>query len=195
MERIGTLSRKTKETDLRIQLTLDGSGHSDIHTGIGFLDHMLTLFSAHGRMDLTLIAQGDLQVDGHHTAEDTGIVLGQAFRQAIGSKAGIARYGQALIPMDEALCQVVLDISGRPYLHLESPPLPSAIGDFDTQLFEEFLRAFAVNGGLTLHVRILCGRNGHHMIEGAFKGLGRALRQASEITQAGGIPSTKGTLD
>lgn len=194
MERTSTLSRKTKETDITLMLRLDGSGQSAVNTGIGFLDHMLTLFCAHGRMDLTLTAQGDLSVDGHHTAEDAGIVLGQAIRQAIGDRAGITRYGQALIPMDEALCQVVLDVSGRPYLHMESPPLPSAVGDFDTGLLEEFLRALAVHSGITLHMRILYGRNGHHMIEAAFKALGRALRQAFEITQEG-IPSTKGTLD
>ncbi len=195
MERFGEVTRTTNETDISIRLVLNGSGQVNVNSGIGFFDHMLTLLGAHGRMDLSIQAAGDLKVDGHHTVEDIGIALGQSLKMAIGDKRGIERYATVIIPMDEALCMVSLDLSGRPYLYLEMPTLPPMVGDFDTQLLEEFLRAFSVHGGITLHVRVLYGRNGHHMIEAVFKALGRALKQATAQNGNMDIPSTKGTLD
>jgi len=176
-------------------LSLDGEGNSDVRTGIPFFDHMLTLFARHGLFDLTVEAKGDIQVDFHHTVEDTGIALGQALAKALADKKGIRRYGSAYVPMDEALARVVVDCSGRPFLAYEAPRGVEAIGLFPFQLVEEFLRALAVNAGLTLHVSILAGRDAHHMAEGIFKALGRALDIAvSHDERVKGIPSTKGVL-
>ena len=189
------VERKTAETSIRLSLELDGKGISNVDTGIGFFDHMLTLFAAHGLFDLTLDCDGDIEVDGHHSVEDIGIALGTAVRQAIGDKAGIHRYGTFYLPMDEALAFVSLDISGRPFLVYDGGDLAPMIGDYDTELTEEFLRAFAVHAGITLHVRVLYGRNSHHKIEGIFKALGHALRIAVEKEpRVEGIPCTKGVL-
>ncbi len=189
------VERKTAETSIRLSLELDGKGISNVDTGIGFFDHMLTLFAAHGLFDLTLDCDGDIEVDGHHSVEDIGIALGTAVRQALGDKAGIHRYGTFYLPMDEALAFVSLDISGRPFLVYDGGDLAPMIGDYDTELTEEFLRAFAVHAGITLHVRVLYGRNSHHKIEGIFKALGHALRIAVEKDpRVEGIPSTKGVL-
>ncbi len=194
--RTGSETRETFETKVSATISLDGAGKTDCKTGIGFFDHMLTLFGAHGSFDIEIKADGDLNVDGHHTVEDTGIVLGKAISKALGDKKSIVRYGTVFLPMDEALAMVCLDISGRPYLHLEVPGLAPAIGDFDTELLEEFLRALSVHSGITLHVRVLYGRNSHHMVEAIFKALGRALAQAVSIDEkAKGVPSTKGYLD
>ena len=194
-QRVAKISRQTQETSVDAELNVDGAGASEIDTGIGFLDHMLTLFAKHGLFTLNVKAAGDLQVDGHHTVEDVGIVLGQAFAQAVGDKRGIRRYGQFYLPMDEALALVVVDFSGRSYLALEAELGHGCVGGFDVELLEEFLRAFAFNAGLTLHVRVLSGRNRHHMIEAIFKGLGRAVSQALEIDpREQGIPSSKGCL-
>jgi len=190
-----TLQRKTGETDISLALGLDGEGRSDIRTGIPFFDHMLTLFSRHGFLDLEIAAKGDIEVDFHHTVEDVGITLGQALAKALGDKTGIRRYGHAYVPMDEALARVVVDCSGRPFLAYEAPRGVEAIGLFPFQLVEEFLRAVAVNAGLTLHVSILAGRDAHHMAEAVFKALGRALDIAvSRDARVTGIPSTKGVL-
>lgn len=195
MQRAATVSRKTMETDITVSVQLDGSGITDVATGIGFFDHMLTLWARHGLFDLTVRMQGDLYVDGHHSVEDAGIVLGQALLKALGDKAGIKRYGTVFVPMDEALAMVSLDISGRPYLVFEGE-LPSVkIGEFDSELLEEFLRALAVHAGLTLHVRILYGKNAHHMVEAVFKALGRALDEATRKDERiVGVMSTKGML-
>lgn len=196
MERLGKAERNTTETRVAVSIQLDGNGEVNCITGIGFFDHMLTLLAAHGRFDLNIDSKGDLEVDGHHTVEDVGIVLGKAFHQALGDKKDIQRYGTAFVPMDESLATVSLDISGRPYLHIEFPALAPMAGDFDTQLLEEFFRAFSIHGGITLHIRVLYGRNTHHMIEAAFKALGQALRQAVGVnSQWDGVPSTKGLLD
>jgi len=193
--RIATIERKTSETAIKLTLSLDGEGSSDVRTGIPFFDHMLTLFARHGLLDLTVEAKGDIEVDFHHTVEDTGIALGQALAKALADKSGIRRYGSAYVPMDEALARVVVDCSGRPFLAYEAPRGVEAIGLFPFQLVEEFLRALAVNAGLTLHVSILAGRDAHHMAEGIFKALGRALDIAvSHDERVKGIPSTKGVL-
>ncbi|WP_066637140.1 imidazoleglycerol-phosphate dehydratase HisB [Desulfolucanica intricata] len=190
------INRQTAETNISLKLDLDGEGQYNIQTGIGFFDHMLNLWTKHGLFNLELKAEGDLEVDGHHTVEDIGICLGLALKEALGNKAGITRYGHTLVPMDEALILVALDLSGRGHLEL-SVELPSPkVGDFETELVEEFLRALAINGGITLHVRQLSGRNTHHIIEGIFKALGRALRMAVEPDNRakGALPSTKGVL-
>lgn len=193
--RTATIDRKTSETAIKLTLSLDGEGATDVRTGIPFFDHMLTLFARHGLLDLTVEAKGDIEVDFHHTVEDTGIALGQALAKALGDKSGIRRYGSAYVPMDEALARVVVDCSGRPFLAYEAPRGVEAIGLFPFQLVEEFLRALAVNAGLTLHVSILAGRDAHHMAEGIFKALGRALDIAvSHDERVKGIPSTKGVL-
>jgi imidazoleglycerol-phosphate dehydratase len=193
--RTATIDRKTSETTIKLTLSLDGEGNSDVRTGIPFFDHMLTLFARHGLLDLTVEAKGDIEVDFHHTVEDTGIALGQALSKALADKSGIRRYGSAYVPMDEALARVVVDCSGRPFLAYEAPRGVEAIGLFPFQLVEEFLRALAVNAGLTLHVSILAGRDAHHMAEGIFKALGRALDIAvSHDERVKGIPSTKGVL-
>ena len=195
MSREATVARKTKETDIRLHFNVDGSGQSNIRTGIGFFDHMLVLFAKHGLFDLDLDAKGDLEVDAHHTVEDVGLALGQALREAIGDKKGISRYGWCLLPMDDALARIALDCSGRPYLAYEAPEEAGAIGDFPFQLVEEFLRALSVQGGLNLHVALLDGRDAHHMAEAVFKGLARALDQATRVDpRVQGVPSTKGSL-
>ena len=194
--RTAEITRTTVETDITLSLNLDGTGSADLTTGIGFLDHMLTALARHALFDLTVHAQGDLHIDDHHTTEDIGIVLGQAFARAIGDKRGIRRYGQALVPMDEALIEAAIDISGRPFLAWDVSFTTSKIGEFDTELFEEFFRAFAMNALLTLHVTQKAGRNAHHVAEGCFKALARALRMAVEADPrtAGVVPSTKGSL-
>jgi imidazoleglycerol-phosphate dehydratase len=193
--RIASVDRKTGETEIKLTLSLDGSGTPEIRTGIPFFDHMLTLFARHGLFDLTVAAKGDIEVDYHHTVEDVGITLGQALSKALGDKAGIRRYGSAYVPMDEALARVVVDCSGRPFLAYEAPRGVEAIGMFPFQLVEEFLRAVAVQAGLTLHVSILVGRDAHHMAEAIFKAFARALDVAvSRDERVKGIPSTKGVL-
>ncbi|CAN5621766.1 imidazoleglycerol-phosphate dehydratase HisB [soil metagenome] len=196
MSREAVIDRATSETSIRVSLSLDGKGESQIRSGIPFFDHMLTLFARHGLYDLTLEAKGDIDVDFHHTVEDTGIALGQALTKALGNKAGIRRYGSVYVPMDEALVRVVIDLSGRPFLAYNSPSAVEAIGgNFSFQLVEEFLRAFCVAGGMNLHVDILAGRDAHHMAEGVFKALARALDVATQIDpRVQGIPSTKGVL-
>lgn len=195
LPRKATLDRQTKETAVKISLTIDGTGESQIDTGIGFFDHMLTLFAKHGLFSLEVKAIGDLNVDGHHTVEDVGIVLGQVLGKAAGDKTGIKRYGQFYIPMDEALVLVVVDFSGRPYLAFEAELGQGRIGEFDVEMVEEFLRALAVNAGLTLHVRMLAGKNRHHIVEAIFKALGRALAASLEKdARVQGVPSSKGSL-
>lgn len=193
--RSGEIQRKTAETDIALAFCLDGKGEAEVSTGIGFFDHMLTLFARHGLFALRVACRGDLAVDGHHTVEDVGIALGQAVARAIGDKAGIRRYGSAFVPMDEALAFVSLDLSGRPYLVYDAPPLAAMIGAFDSQLVEEFLRALAVHAGVTLHVKIAYGKNAHHMVEAVFKALGRALGEAAQKdVRIEGVLSTKGVL-
>lgn len=190
-----TLQRRTAETDIEIVLNLDGSGNSDIQTGIGFFDHMLTHVAKHGLLDLTIHAKGDLHVDDHHTVEDVGIVLGTALSQALGNKAGITRYGSAVVPMDEALILCALDISGRGMSVCELQPGVERIGGFATEMVPELFRAIAHNAGITLHLRQMAGVNGHHIVEGAFKAFGRALAQAVALSdRIQGVPSTKGVL-
>lgn len=191
--RYATKERTTKETDIQISLRLDGSGKADIHTGIGFFDHMLTLLSFHSQMDLTLLAQGDLEVCDHHCIEDCGILLGQCFKEALGDKRGIQRYGTCYIPMDEALAHVVLDISDRTYLVYHCELKRESIGNFSCEMVEEFLRAFAFQAGITLHVNVLYGTNDHHKIEAIFKALAKALKMAVMI-QGNELPSSKGVL-
>ncbi len=194
--RSAEIKRKTAETDIRLRLELDGTGKSDIDSGCGFLDHMLTLFASHGRFDLTLRCSGDTYVDYHHSVEDIGICLGEAFRQALGDKRGIYRYGDAIIPMDEALILTSADFSGRCYLGYGLNIPTEKVGDFDTELVEEFWAAFVRRAECSLHIRGLAGRNSHHIIEGAFKSAARSLRQAVAVDSrfAGEIPSTKGVL-
>ena len=191
--RTARVDRKTKETDINIELNLDGEGKYSINTAIPFLDHMLSLMSKHGLFDLKVKAKGDIDIDDHHTVEDVGITLGKAVRQALGDMKGITRYGQASVPMDEALAEVCLDISGRPYLIYKVEfPKRSKIKDFDPDLIEDFLQAFVSNSSITLHVKSHYGRNTHHIIEAIFKALGRALRQAVTIDpRVKGVPSTK----
>lgn len=191
--RTSEMTRKTKETDITVRLNLDGNGKAEISTGIGFFDHMLTALSVHSGFDITLKADGDLYVDSHHTVEDTGIVLGQAFKQAIGDGKGINRYGSAYIPMDEALGFACLDISNRPFLVFEADFSDDKVGGFDTCLTEEFFRAFAFNAGITLHVIEKYGKNDHHIIEALFKAAAHALKSAASLN-GGEILSTKGVL-
>ena len=190
------IERMTAETAVELALCLDGTGQVKTETGVGFLDHMLTLWAKHGRFDLTVTCQGDTRVDDHHSVEDVGICLGKAFAGALGDCGGICRYGHILLPMDEALVLTAADISGRGMLTADLPLPAQKVGTFDTELVEEFLTAFAANAGITLHVRLITGKNTHHIIEAVFKGLGRALRQAAapDPALAGEIPSTKGTL-
>ena len=189
------IDRKTSETAIRIDLTIDGRGESSIATKIPFFDHMLTLFARHSLVNLNVEADGDIEVDFHHTVEDTGIALGQAFAKALGEKRGIRRYGWALLPMDETLARVVVDFSGRPFLEYRAPQSVASIGGFPFQLVEEFLRGFSVHAGCNLHAEILYGRDAHHMAEAIFKGLAKAVDQACQIDpRVEGIPSTKGTL-
>ncbi len=195
-QRRATIRRTTNETDIEITLDLDGRGIVDVDTGIGFFDHMLSAFGRHGLFDLTVRATGDVHVDGHHTVEDAGIVLGQAFLQAAGDKRGIRRFGSIALPMDEALVLAACDLSGRGQLHWAVDVPPVMLGAFDAALAKEFFIAFASNAALTLHVRELAGENAHHVIEGAFKAAARALRQAVEADErmAGELPTTKGAL-
>jgi imidazoleglycerol-phosphate dehydratase len=190
------IKRKTKETDIAVEVSLDGSGRSSVETGIGFLDHMLDLLARHSRMDITVKAKGDLHIDYHHTAEDVGIALGQAVKQALGDMKGITRYANVHMPMDEALTRVAIDVSGRPFLVFKVQFGRDKIGTFDTELVNEWFQAFAMNSGITLHVETLYGSNDHHISESCFKGLARALRVALAIDPkaANEIPSTKGTL-
>jgi imidazoleglycerol-phosphate dehydratase len=193
--RQASIDRKTKETDVHVRLTLDGTGAGERVTGVGFLDHMLDLLAHHGRFDLDVRAQGDLQTGAHHTVEDIGIVLGQALDQALGDRAGITRYADTTVPMDEARASCAMDISGRALLVFSAPLPPGAIGNFDHELAEEFFRALATNARITVHLRVEAGANAHHMIEACFKALARALRAAAAIDPGGrGVPSTKGTL-
>jgi imidazoleglycerol-phosphate dehydratase len=194
--RTATLARTTTETDIALTLALDGTGTAQLATGIGFFDHMLTAFARHSGFDLTLSAAGDLHIDAHHTVEDVGIVLGSAFRQALGEKRGITRFGHALVPMDEALAEAAVDISGRAHLAWSVPFERSTLGTMDTQLFEEFFRAFAGNALITLHVTKRAGTNAHHVAEAAFKATARALRMAVALDPRleNAIPSTKGAL-
>ncbi len=196
MTRLVNLRRETAETQIELSLGLDGRGHSEIDSGIGFLDHMLTAFSRHALFDLHLRAEGDLHVDDHHTTEDIGIVLGQALAQALGDKRGIVRFGHAVVPMDEALVEAAVDLSGRPFLAWSVAFRQPKIGEMDTELFEEFFRALAMNGLLTLHVQRRAGRNAHHVAEACYKAVARALRMATEADPRakGVIPSTKGSL-
>jgi imidazoleglycerol-phosphate dehydratase len=195
MSRSARIERVTNETDITVDLVMDGRGHGDIQTKIPFFDHMLNLFARHGLVDLAVRADGDIEVDLHHTVEDTGIALGQCFTRALGDKRGIHRYGAAYVPMDETLTRVVVDVSGRPYLEFRTPKRIAPIGLFPFSLIEEFLRAFTNNAGINLHVEILYGRDSHHMAESIFKGLARALDQATQIDpRVEGVPSTKGTL-
>jgi imidazoleglycerol-phosphate dehydratase len=194
--RKGAIKRKTKETEVEVALDLDGSGASSIATGIGFLDHMLDLLARHSRIDLAIKAKGDLHIDAHHTTEDVGIALGQAFKQALGDMKGITRYADVHVPMDEALTRVAIDISGRPFLVFKVKFGRAKVGSFDTELVQEWFQAFAGNAAVTLHVATLYGSNDHHIAESCFKGLARALRAAIAIDPhaANEVPSTKGSL-
>ena len=196
MMRKSEISRKTNETDISLSLCLDGSGKSEIDTGIGFLDHMLDLFAKHGRMDLNVKCKGDIFVDFHHSAEDIGIVLGQAFKEAVGDKKGIKRYGNMLLPMDESLILASLDISGRAFLKYDLEIPTQKVGEMDTELIEEFFISFVRNADITLHIKQLDGTNSHHIIEGAFKAVARAIREAVSIDEKAKdeIPSSKGLL-
>jgi imidazoleglycerol-phosphate dehydratase len=187
------VDRKTGETQVVVDLTLDGTGSTTASTGVPFFDHMLDQLGRHGGFDLRLSATGDLEVDAHHTVEDTGIVLGAALAEALGDKAGVRRFASGLYPLDEALVQVALDLSGRPFLVYGVETSPERIGTFDPQLAEEFWRAFVTSAGITLHLKTLSGRNGHHVLEACFKGVARSLRDAVRVDGAG-VPSTKGTL-
>jgi len=194
MNRTAKKKRSTKETTVEVQLTVDGSGKADIATGIGFLDHMLELLAHHGSLDLSVKAQGDLRVDFHHTVEDVGLVLGDCLEEALGDKAGVNRFGTAFVPLDEALARVVVDLSGRPYLSWRVHFTSDRVGDFPTELFQDFFRALSDRARLTLHVESLHGDNNHHIIETVFKGFARSLREAVRRTGGSGVPSTKGTL-
>lgn len=195
MNRQARIERRTAETAVTVALTVDGRGRGSIGTGIPFFDHMLDLFARHGLFDLEITAQGDLAVDLHHTVEDVGLALGQAFAQALGDKAGIRRYGAAYVPMDDALARAVIDLSGRPYLAYQPAVAPGPIGDFSFQLVEEFLRAFSVRAACNLHVEVLAGRDAHHVAEAIFKALAKALDAACQIDpRVEGVPSTKGVL-
>lgn len=194
--RTASYERKTKETEIEVELNLDGTGVYDVSTGIGFLDHMLEQLSRHSLIDLKVRAKGDTHIDFHHTTEDTGIAIGTCVSEALGDRAGITRYGSALIPMDETLTRVALDMSNRPYLIWRVEYSRPKLGDFDTELFKEWFQAFAQAAGITLHVENLYGENNHHIAESSFKGLARALRQALEIDprKSAAVPSTKGVL-
>ena len=195
MKRHAQIDRKTHETKIAVELEIDGRGESTIATKIPFFDHMLTLFARHSLIDLQVKADGDIDVDFHHTVEDTGIALGQAFARALGDKRGLRRYGSAYVPMDETLVRAVVDFSGRPFLEYRAPQNVTAIGAFPFQLVEEFLRGFAVHAGINLHVEILYGRDAHHMAEAVFKGLAKAIDAACQLDpRVEGVPSTKGSL-
>jgi len=195
MSRVATRSRVTKETSIEIRLELDGSGQTSVATGVPFFDHMISQLGRHAGFDLDLKAEGDLDVDTHHTVEDVGIALGECLREALGDKAGVRRFASIAVPLDEALIDVALDLSGRPYLLYEVEPGGDALGvpPFDPQLAEEFWRAFVTSAAITLHLRMRSGKNNHHILEASFKGVARALRDAVRI-EGGGVPSTKGSL-
>lgn len=196
MKRESSIERTTTETDISIRLDLDGTGVVNVETGIGFLDHMLILFASHGQFDMDIKCVGDISVDAHHTAEDIGIVLGKAFNEALGDKKGINRYGTFTLPMDESLAMVNVDLSGRPYLHYNIGELPLSLGSMDSQSFEELFRGFVNHSRATIHINLLYGRNGHHIMESIFKALGRALDEAVSYRYGDSrIPSTKGILD
>ena len=194
--RSAAISRKTAETDISLTLNLDGTGESSVDSGVGFLDHMLTLFARHGRFDLALRCVGDTGVDDHHSTEDIGICLGRAVKEALGDKRGIVRYGDTTLPMDEALILTAVDVSGRSFLRFDLPIPTEKVGTFDTELVEEFFTAFCMNAGITLHIKELAGKNSHHIIEGCFKSFARSLRKAVAIDPACSdeLPSTKGVL-
>ncbi len=195
MTRTAKAVRGTSETDIGISVDLDGTGVADVETGIGFFDHMLTALARHSLVDLTVRAKGDLEVDDHHTVEDTGIVLGQALREALGDKRGIRRFGSVMVPLDEALVMAAVDISGRGELYWDVPIGPAKVGTFDTELGHEFFAGLAREAGITLHLRLVCGANAHHILEAAFKAAARALREAVEPDpRVEGVPSTKGSL-
>ena len=194
--RTSSIQRDTAETKIELSLNLDGEGKTTIETGIGFFDHMLTHIGKHSLSDLTVKVQGDLEVDCHHTVEDTGIVLGQAIKEAIGNKEGINRYGQAIIPMDEALLLCAIDLSGRPYVDVDTPFTVDRVGEFDTEMVEEFFRAVAVHAGMNLHIQVLRGKNNHHIIEGMCKAFAKALLMAVTMNpRIKGVASTKGMLE
>jgi imidazoleglycerol-phosphate dehydratase len=194
--RTGAVTRKTNETEIAVEVNLDGTGLGKIATGVGFFDHMLDQLARHSLIDLNVSARGDLHIDDHHTVEDVGIALGQAIRQALGDKRGVTRYADCLLPMDEALTRVAVDVSGRPFLVFRTQFPTAKIGTFDTELVREFFQAFTINGGLTLHIETLYGANSHHIAESCFKGVARALGAALaiDVRQAARIPSTKGAL-
>ncbi len=195
MERTANINRRTKETDIKLVLGIDGSGVSSVHSGIGFFDHMLSGFSKHGFFDLDLQVQGDLEVDGHHTVEDTGIVLGTAIREAVGDKTGIRRYGSCILPMDDALCLCAIDLCGRPYFAYDCTFSVERVGELDTELVKEFFYALCYSAGMNLHIKMLDGCNAHHMIEAMFKAFGRALDEAVSFDERiKGVLSTKGAL-
>ena len=194
MERIATINRDTKETKINMNLNIDGSGENHINTGVGFIDHMLTNISKQGYIDLDVTADGDLDVDCHHTVEDVGIVLGKCISKALGDKAGIKRFGQAIVPMDEALVLCAIDFSGRAYLNFDAHFTVPALGLFDLEMVEEFFRAFCVAAGVTLHINVYYGKNDHHKVEAIFKAFGRALKQAVKI-ESDRIPSSKGVIE
>lgn len=193
-DRCSKKERTTKETSIKLEINLDGNGISEINTGIGFFDHMLTLFAFHSKIDLKILSNGDLEICDHHTIEDIGITLGDAFRDAMGSKEGINRYGTFYVPMDETLALVSLDISGRPFLIFDCNFKREKVGEMSTEMVVEFFRAFAFNAGVTLHLKILYGENDHHKIEALFKAFGRAIKEAKFRNSENGIPSSKGTL-
>jgi imidazoleglycerol-phosphate dehydratase len=194
-KRVAHVERKTRETAVKIALKLDGGGRGEIATGVPFLDHMLESFARHGFFDLKIEAKGDLHIDEHHTVEDVGIVLGKAFAQALGDRSGIKRFGEATVPLDEALCSVVVDISGRSYLAYNMPITQERVGSFQTELVHDFMKALSDNAGMNLHLNMLSGRNPHHVIEAAFKALARAMDQATSLEpRVAGVLSTKGTL-
>lgn len=193
MSRISSLTRNTSETNVKLNINLDGNGKSNINTEVGFFNHMLSLFSFHSGVDIELLAKGDLNVCDHHLVEDVGIALGVAFKEALGNKQGIKRYSTVFLPMDESLAMVSLDISGRAFLHFDSEFKRNEIGSFSTEMVEEFMRAFAFNAGITLHIKVLYGTNDHHKIEAIFKGLGRVIKEAIEVSGEI-IPSSKGIL-
>ena len=195
MERISRVKRKTTETDITLKINIDGSGKYSIKTPVPFLTHMLELFSKHGLFDLDITALGDVEIDSHHTVEDIGICLGEAFNKALDKKERIKRYGEAKVPMDEALAQITLDISGRPHLTCNIPHVEDKVGQFDTELVEEFFQAFVNNSGITLHINLITGKNSHHIIEAVFKAFARALDTATLLDpRVSGVPSTKGAL-
>ncbi|HYF91349.1 MAG TPA: imidazoleglycerol-phosphate dehydratase HisB [Symbiobacteriaceae bacterium] len=195
MGRIGKVNRETRETNINVEWNLDGAGAASVRTSVPFFDHMLDQVARHGLTDLTVLAMGDIQIDAHHTVEDTGIVMGQALRQALGDARGIRRYGSAFVPMDETLAFASMDVSGRPFLVFDAAFPRGKVGEFDTELVQEFFRALAFNAGITLHLKVHYGQNTHHMIEALFKAFARALYEAVTVDpRVTGVPSTKGTL-